>query len=117
YLTLHASGGTDMMQAARNAADEESMRLGLVPPSLLAVTVLTSLDNRALEDVGQQTPSDHQVLTLASLTQRAGLPGIVCAGSDIAHVRKSCGPGFILMVPGIRPAGSESQDQKRVMTP
>lgn len=117
YLTLHAAGGTEMMQAAQDAAREESMRLGVAPPSLLAVTVLTSLDDPALRTVGQQTPTAEQVLRLAELARTAGLPGIVCAGPDIPAVRKALGQHFILMVPGIRPSGSAAMDQKRVMTP
>ena len=117
YLTLHASGGTAMMQAAHNAAAEESMRLGVLPPALLAVTVLTSLDDAVLDAVGQTVPAEQQVLKLARLTHAAGLPGIVCAGPDISAVRKALGQNFILMVPGIRPSGSAAMDQKRVMTP
>ncbi len=117
YLTLHAAGGAEMMRAAQDAATEESMRLGVNPPALLAVTVLTSLDDLALQSTGQQTPAADQVLRLAELTHAAGLPGIVCAGPDISAVRKALGQHFILMVPGIRPAGSAALDQKRVMTP
>lgn len=117
YLTLHASGGMDMMRAAQDAATEEAMRLGVAPPYLLAVTVLTSLDDSLLPTVGQHAPAEEQVLRLAKLAQAAGLPGIVCAGPDISSVRKNLGQNFILMVPGIRPAGSAALDQKRVMTP
>ena len=117
FVTLHASGGHDMMRAASDAADEESMRLGIPAPALLAVTVLTSLDTQALESVGQDHNTAGQVLRLAKLTRDAGLPGIVCAGPDIAAVRKSIPAPFTLMVPGIRPAGSDVGDQKRVMTP
>lgn len=117
FVTVHASGGTAMMQAAAEAAAEEAMRLGLVPPRILAVTVLTSLDHAALRAVGQDDHVDAQVLRLAQLTQAAGLPGIVCAGPDIAAVRRGVGQSFVLMVPGIRPAGSAAGDQKRVMAP
>lgn len=117
YITLHASGGTEMMHAARDATRDESARLGLAPPSLLAVTVLTSLDNAMLRHIGQHEPAAEQALRLARLAHAAGLPGSVCAGPDILPLRQDLGPDFILMVPGIRPAGTDASDQKRVMTP
>ena len=108
YITIHASGGAEMMKAAQEAAGDIK---------LLAVTVLTSLDDSGLQDVGQQTPAAAQVLTLAKLVHVSGLPGIVCAGPDVDSVRLSLPKPFVLMVPGIRPAGSAVGDQKRVMTP
>lgn len=108
YLTIHASGGAEMMKAAQEAAGDIK---------LLAVTVLTSLDDSTLSDVGQKTPAASQVLNLAKLTYASGLPGIVCAGPDIELVRRELPKPFVLMVPGIRPAGSAVGDQKRVMTP
>lgn len=117
YMTLHASGGVDMMTQARDVVMEEAAKLNILPPSLLAVTVLTSLDDAALEDVGQMSPSGHQVLRLSRLVQQTGLPGVVCSGLDIESLRASLGPDFVLMVPGIRPSGTNAQDQKRVMTP
>lgn len=117
YLNVHASGGAGMMRAAADAAREESARLGIAAPVLLGVTVLTSLDDAALEDVGQKTPASDQVRRLAELSQKAGLGGVVCSAHEIATLRAACGRDFVLMVPGIRPAGSETADQKRVMTP
>lgn len=118
YLTLHCSGGIDMMKTAQESIVSEAARLGLKKnPALLGVTVLTSLDNAALEDVGQMTPSEHQVLRLARLVQESGLAGVVCSGLDIAPIRASLGPDFVLMVPGIRLEGAIAHDQKRVMTP
>lgn len=117
YLSLHASGGAAMMRAAQDAAREEALRLGIAPMALLGVTVLTSLDDAALDAIGQVPPVERQVLRLAKLTQDCGLAGIVCSGHDIAPVRKNLGGDLALMVPGIRPAGSAAQDQKRVMTP
>jgi orotidine-5'-phosphate decarboxylase len=117
FMTVHASGGAAMMRAAQDAAHDEAARRGLAVPGLLAVTVLTSLDNAALEAIGQRTPSEAQVLELARLTKDCSLKGIVCSGADIKAVRNGLGDGLVLMVPGIRPAGSETQDQKRVMTP
>lgn len=117
YLNVHASGGAEMMRAAADAAREEADTLGLAAPRLLAVTVLTSLDDTGLDAVGQKAPASDQVVRLAALTQQAGLDGVVCSAHEIAALRTACGPDFVLMVPGIRPAGSEIGDQKRTMTP
>lgn len=117
YVNCHASGGMDMMRAGLDALADESSKLGLAAPKLLAVTVLTSLDEQALNAVGQGTNPSEQVKRLATLTQQAGLAGIVCSGQEIKMVRENLGNDFVLMVPGIRPAGSEVGDQKRVMTP
>lgn len=109
YLNVHAAGGLEMMQRAKEACHPES--------KLLAVTVLTSLDDEALVQVGQQTPAQSQVETLAKLTQQAGLDGVVCSSKEIETLRSACGSDFVLMTPGIRPAGASMDDQKRVMTP
>lgn len=117
YLNCHASGGFSMMQLAQAAMSEEATRLGIQSPQLLAVTVLTSLDETALTEVGQQGPARDQVLRLATLTQKAGLAGVVCSGHEIETLRHALGPDFVLMVPGIRPKGADVGDQKRIMTP
>lgn len=117
FLNVHASGGFDMMKAAKDALMEESARLNIRTPKLLAVTVLTSIDERALQQVGQGTSPAEQVERLALLTQNAGLDGVVCSPLEIEMVRKACGDDFITMVPGIRPADASVGDQKRVMTP
>lgn len=109
YLNVHASGGYEMMARAKEACPD-----GV---KLLAVTVLTSLDERALQEVGQSVPVQDQVMRLAELTQRVGLDGVVCSSHEIDILRHICGDGFILMVPGIRPVGAQVQDQKRIMTP
>lgn len=112
YITLHASGGEEMMRAAAQAAGETE-----TPPKLLAVTVLTSLESADLLATGQQGPASDQVLRLAMLAQKSGMDGVVCSAHEIRAVRQSCGEDFTLMVPGIRPQGAQSHDQKRVMTP
>ncbi|HEY8963097.1 MAG TPA: orotidine-5'-phosphate decarboxylase [Alphaproteobacteria bacterium] len=118
YLNVHASGGFDMMKAAKDALQDESAKLGLKnTPKLLAVTVLTSIDARALHQVGQGDDAEAQVERLAILTKNAGLDGVVCSPLEIEIVRRACGPDFVTMVPGIRPADAAAQDQKRVMTP
>lgn len=111
-INLHASGGTAMMSAAK----ERLAGLG-GPPLLIAVTVLTSLDAGDLAAVGCPGEPAERVLRLAELAQRAGLDGVVCSPREAEAVRRACGPGFRLVTPGVRPAGSASSDQKRVMTP
>lgn len=117
FLNVHASGGAEMMRAAVEAAKDEADRRGVLAPKILAVTVLTSLDDSALRGVGQGAPAADQVRRLAALARESGLDGVVCSAHEIASLRATCGPDFVLMVPGIRPPGSENGDQKRVMTP
>jgi orotidine-5'-phosphate decarboxylase len=109
YLNVHAAGGLEMMRAAKDACAPTT--------KLIAVTVLTSLDDDNLRSVGQATPAADQVERLALLTKEAGLDGVVCSAHEIARLRAACGPDFALMVPGIRPAGADIGDQKRVMAP
>lgn len=117
YMTLHTSGGVEMMITTRAAVEDEAAKRGIPAPRLLGVTVLTSLDDQGLAAVGQQIPVSGQVETLALLAQQAGLAGVVCSAHEISKLRNKLGPDFVLMVPGIRPKGSESGDQKRIMTP
>ncbi len=116
-LNVHASGGPAMMRAAQEAAKSTADDLGIPKPLLIAVTVLTSLDADDLDAVGQKGPAAEQALRLATLTQECGLDGVVCSPHEITAIRNVCGPEFKLIVPGIRPAGSVTGDQKRVMTP
>jgi orotidine-5'-phosphate decarboxylase len=116
-LTLHASGGRAMMQAAAEAAREAAEELEVARPRLLGVTVLTSLDTDDLEAVGQRAPAADQVRRLAGLAQEAGLDGVVCSPREIEILRADRGADFILLVPGIRPTWAASGDQKRVTTP
>lgn len=116
-LNVHASGGRAMMTAAAEAAREASEDLGVERPKVIGVTVLTSLDARDLEEVGQMGPPKAQVKRLALLAQDSGLDGVVCSAKEIEMLRKACGPDFLLVVPGIRPSWSAAGDQKRIMTP
>jgi orotidine-5'-phosphate decarboxylase len=116
-LNVHAGGGSEMMRAARAAADDAASRDDVAPPLLIAVTVLTSLDEKDLSAVGQHRPASEQVIRLAMLTQVCGLDGVVCSPAEAASLRQACKPGFKLVVPGIRPAGTKSHDQKRIATP
>jgi orotidine-5'-phosphate decarboxylase len=117
FVTLHTAGGTAMMKAAAETAAAEARRLGVARPKLLGVTVLTSLDKSDLEATGVSAEPGAQAVRLAALARASGLDGVVCSPHEIAALREACGKEFVLMVPGIRPAGSASGDQKRVMTP
>jgi len=111
-LTLHISGGSAMMSAARSAAQDAK-----TPPALIGVSVLTSLNEDDLGQMGVSGSVQNQVSTLARLAQSAGLDGAVCSPMEIEQLRANCGEKFQLIVPGIRPEGADTQDQKRVMTP
>ncbi|WP_373083817.1 orotidine-5'-phosphate decarboxylase [Sneathiella sp.] len=112
-LTIHASGGPAMIRAAADASAE----FGDARPLILAVTVLTSLDDDDLRAVGVNSTTEDQVLRLAALAQENGADGVICSPREIKAIRKIVGPDFKLVVPGIRPAGSDHGDQKRVKTP
>ncbi len=117
FLTVHASGGKEMMRAARHAAEDEAVKKGISRPRLLAVTVLTHLDDRDLESVGQKGPAADQVRRLADLAAWSGMDGVVCSPHEIAVLRSVLPKEFLLVVPGIRPAETAAGDQKRIMTP
>jgi len=110
-LTLHAGGGGAMMEAARRAAE------GPDRPTLLAVTVLTSLDSSALHATGVAGGPRQQVLRLARLALQSGADGVVCSAQEAAMLRDALGAGPVLVVPGIRPTGAAMADQARTMTP
>jgi orotidine-5'-phosphate decarboxylase len=115
-LTVHASGGAAMMTAAAEAASAPGS------PRLLAVTVLTSMDANQLAGIGIFATPAEQVLRLAKLAQSSGIEGMVCSAEEVAMLRKETGPDTLLVVPGIRPAGSAvhaafGNDQKRIATP
>lgn len=116
-LTLHASGGKEMMAAAAKAAREESAKTGKERPALLGVTVLTSLKGEELQQIGFAQAVADQVLRLAVLAKDAGLDGVVCSPHEIEIIKKECGRDFLVVTPGIRPAWAAAQDQKRIMTP
>jgi len=111
-VNVHASGGGKMMAAAREALQGFSN-----PPKLIAVTVLTSMDKAQLHSTGIEVEPAEQVLYLAQLAAASGLDGVVCSAQEAEMLRKALGDGFLLVTPGIRPAGSAQGDQSRVMTP
>jgi len=116
-MTIHTSGGAEMMAKAAEVARAESEKRGTAKPILLGVTILTSLKNDDLGSIGMAPDTAGQVKRLAGLARRAGLDGIVCSAQEIEIVRAEVGPGMLIVTPGIRPAGADVQDQKRVMTP
>lgn len=111
-INVHAVGGAKMMAAARAALQEVTN-----PPRLIAVTVLTSMDKAQLAGTGVVAEPDEQVRHLAQLAAISGLDGVVCSAQEAAMLRQALGDDFLLVTPGIRPAGSEQGDQSRVMTP
>jgi orotidine-5'-phosphate decarboxylase len=111
-LNVHASGGRAMMEAARNAVDKSAER-----PLLIAVTVLTSMDQAALNEIGVAGNLQDQVLRLALLTELSGLDGIVCSAQEATLLRQHVEPDFCLVTPGIRPVTASKDDQSRVVTP
>jgi orotidine-5'-phosphate decarboxylase len=116
-LTVHTSGGKEMMAAAARAADEESARAGTPKPLLLGVTILTSLKDDDLRQIGYARATADQVLRLALLAKAAGLDGVVCSPHEIEIIRRECGADFLVVTPGVRPVWAGAQDQKRIMTP
>jgi orotidine-5'-phosphate decarboxylase len=118
-IDVHASGGTAMMQAAAKAAKDAAARAGRQPPLLIAITVLTSMDDGALRETGVERALLPQVSALARLAQGAGLDGVVCSPHEIAAIRSACGSAFTIVTPGIRgaAAGAEKNDQMRTMGP
>ncbi len=116
-LTVHASGGLAMLQAAERAAQDETRRLGRPPPLVLGVTVLTSLDDAALAEIGFARGTVAQVEHLARLAVKAGLRGLVCSPRELAALRQLLPPEIQLVTPGIRPADAAMDDQKRTLTP
>lgn len=111
-LTIHASGGEEMMKAACDAAKETKPDL-----LILGVSVLTSFDDEGLAKTGVSSRASDQVVKLAKLAETSGMRGLVCSPLEIEILRKTIAPEIALVTPGIRPAGSDANEQKRIMTP
>jgi orotidine-5'-phosphate decarboxylase len=116
-LTLHASGGRAMLSAAVQACRQEAETLGIRPPLLLAVTVLTSIDNASALEVGWGRPVEEEVLNLATLAMDCGLDGVVASARELPLLRRELGAEAIIVTPGIRMPGGDSGDQARTATP
>ena len=116
-LNVHAAGGRPMLKAARDAVAATAAEVGVPRPLLVAVTVLTSLDQAALHETGIDLDAGRHVLRLAALARDCGLDGIVCSAVEAPSMRSAFGPDFALVTPGIRPAGSVKDDQTRIATP
>jgi orotidine-5'-phosphate decarboxylase len=130
-FNVHALGGTEMMRAAVEASHEAAQKEGQSPPTILGVTVLTSLQARDLRAVGITLPVEEEVVLLASLAQKAGLDGVIASPLEIKPLREACGGDMVIVTPGVRPdkdrqlakpkggprPGPPPDDQARVMTP
>ena len=110
-VNVHAAGGRAMLEAAREAADRARLE------RLVAVTLLTSIDARALADLPMAGHPEGIARRLAMLAKQCGLDGVVCSATDLEGIRDACGPDFFTVVPGIRPSGGDPADQMRVSTP
>ena len=119
-LNVHAIGGKKMMQEAVKAVHAKAAELGRPAPKLIAVTVLTSIDDEQYEqyaDLNYKNSIAEQVIALAKLAKEAGMDGVVASPQEAAAIREACGEGFLIVTPGIRPAGAAVNDQSRIATP
>jgi orotidine-5'-phosphate decarboxylase len=116
-INVHALGGLEMMRAAVDAAQERSAELGIEPPCILAVTLLTSIAPEDLNELGFQGGPAENAIRLAALARDAGCSGVICSAHEVRDLKRFFGDDFLTLTPGIRPAGSVHEDQKRVTTP
>ncbi|MBR1730552.1 MAG: orotidine-5'-phosphate decarboxylase [Selenomonadaceae bacterium] len=116
-LNVHASGGYTMMSTAAERLKAEAERLKIDRPKLIAITVLTSINQNDWADLGFQAQMKSQAVRLAKLAQKAGLDGVVASPQEAKSIREACGEDFLIVTPGIRPIGSAINDQTRISTP
>lgn len=116
-MNVHAVGGGKMMEEAVIAVKETAAKLGRQAPKIIAVTVLTSMDNEQWSDLNYAKPIGQQVVELAKLAQKSGMDGVVASPQEATAIRKACGDDFLIVTPGVRPAGSAVNDQSRIATP
>jgi len=115
-FNLHALGGFEMMKKTVEASRATAKRLGIPKPLVLAVTILTSMDEEALKEVGIQDPVQEEVGRLALLASKAGVDGVVASPQEISLIRQCCGEKFLIVTPGIRSPSDKKDDQKRTMS-
>ncbi len=116
-LNVHALGGLDMMRAAVESANERAGALGMTPPHVFAVTLLTSIAPEDLNELGLQGGPGENAIRLGALARDAGCSGVVCSAHEVADLKRFFGDDFLTLTPGIRPTGAAHGDQKRVTTP
>ncbi|HIU64165.1 MAG TPA: orotidine-5'-phosphate decarboxylase [Candidatus Avacidaminococcus intestinavium] len=116
-LNVHAGGGLVMMSRAAEEVRAAAQRLNLTPPKVIAVTVLTSIDEKEWDNLHYQHDIKKQVVELALLAKRAGLDGVVASPQEASAIRQACGNDFLIVTPGVRPEGAAANDQSRIATP
>jgi orotidine-5'-phosphate decarboxylase len=116
-FTIHSMGGFEMMKGAVESSRLTAKQLNMPKPLVLAVTILTSMDEDILKEVGIETSLEEQVVRLATLAQRTGVSGVVASPREIKPIRDHCGPDFLIVTPGVRPSSAAADDQRRTLTP
>lgn len=116
-LNVHASGGFTMMQTAAKHLKQQAALLQIEPPKLIAVTVLTSINEEDWNGLGQSSSIQEQVIRLAKLAKAAGADGVVASPMEAKAIREACGDDFMIVTPGVRPVGAAVNDQSRIATP
>jgi orotidine-5'-phosphate decarboxylase len=116
-LSVHTSGGREMLKAAEQVAQEGAWRLGHAPPLVLGITILTSLDTHGLSEIGLDPNVSRQVRRLANMANQVGLRGLVCSPREVAELRQSLPASMQLVTPGIRSGNEPGDDQKRTLSP
>ncbi|MBE9535564.1 MAG: orotidine-5'-phosphate decarboxylase [Proteobacteria bacterium] len=116
-FNVHASGGFEMMSKTAEAVRDEAERLDIKKPVLIAVTVLTSMNEEGLRETGVTVPLTEHVINLAKLAKKAGLDGVVASPHEIEAIKNACGSEFVVVTPGVRPTFASKDDQRRIMTP
>lgn len=116
-FNVHAPGGLKMMKTAATAMDDEARKLGVPRPKLIAITVLTSIDETEWDNLSYSLSIKDQVVKLATLAKAGGLDGVVASPREAGFIRSACGPDFLIVTPGIRPQGADLGDQSRTASP
>jgi orotidine-5'-phosphate decarboxylase len=116
-LDVHSAGSVEMMRQTVREVAKVARTQRIKRPKLLAITVLTSLNREDLGKVGVRSSVENQVARLAKLARLCGMDGVVASPQEVTRIRRECGPRFLIVTPGVRPAASDVEDQKRVMTP